>query len=209
MPPHRTPTRFAPWPLLAIPTLAFMTGSFPDSVAEAVSAPERHASREARTLHLVTSQDEQAAKRLYDRVMQEFHEKDYEAALAGFRFFLELHGTSRLAGSAQYWVGECEYRLRRYKEAIESFSLALKASHQQPKQAGATLKMALSYEHLGQTEASRILFERLLSDFSGTPEADFARKHLSPPTSSTRHPDAGLATAPTIVDRRDPADAHQ
>ena len=34
-----------------------------------------------------------AAHRLYDRV-GEFRHKDYPAALAGFRFFLELHGQS-------------------------------------------------------------------------------------------------------------------
>ena len=31
------------------------------------------------------------SRRLYDRVMEEFRHKDYDAALAGFRFFLELH----------------------------------------------------------------------------------------------------------------------
>jgi len=49
-------------------------------------------------------------------VMEEYKHRDYEAALAGFRFFLELHGQSSLAPNAQYWMGECQYRLGRYKE---------------------------------------------------------------------------------------------
>jgi TolA-binding protein len=62
-----------------------------------------------------------SSRHLYDRVMEEFKHRDYEAALAGFRFFLELHGRSSLAANAQYWVGECQYRLGRYKDALKSF----------------------------------------------------------------------------------------
>ena len=62
-----------------------------------------------------------SSRHLYDRVMEEFKHRDYEAALAGFRFFLELHGQSSLAANAQYWVGECQYRLGRYKDALKSF----------------------------------------------------------------------------------------
>ena len=61
------------------------------------------------------------AHRLYDRVMEEFRHKDYAAALAGFRFFLELHGQSSLSANAQYWKGECQYRMGRYKDALDSF----------------------------------------------------------------------------------------
>ncbi len=93
-------------------------------------------------------------KRLYDRVMKEFQEKDYEAALAGFRFFLDLHGKSSLASSAQYWIGECEFRLGRYRDAMQSFELVLARYPSSPKVAAATLKKALTYEKLGQ--ASRI-----------------------------------------------------
>jgi TolA-binding protein len=57
-------------------------------------------------------------KILYDRVMEEYKHRDPEAALAGFRFFLELHGQSLLVAKAQYCVEECQYRLGRYKEAL-------------------------------------------------------------------------------------------
>ena len=69
----------------------------------------------------VPSNMQDSSRHLYDRVMEEFKHRDYEAALAGFRFFLELHGHSSLAANAQYWVGECQYRLGRYKEALKSF----------------------------------------------------------------------------------------
>src|SRR5574337_787153 len=66
-------------------------------------------------------QMQDTSRHLYDRVMEEFKHKDYEAALAGFRFFPELHGQSSLAANAQYWIGECHYRLGHYTEALKSF----------------------------------------------------------------------------------------
>jgi tol-pal system protein YbgF len=121
------------------------------------------------------------AKRLYDRVMQEFQRKDYEAALAGFRFFLELHGRSPLASSAQYWIGECEFRLGRYREAMESFEKMLSRYPSSPKVAAATLKKALTYEKLGHAAQARILLERVLVDFPNTQEAEVAKKTLKQP----------------------------
>lgn len=126
----------------------------------------------------VTSRDREAAKRLYVRVMQEFRKKDYEAALAGFKFFMALHGTSHLAPSAHYWAGECAYRLGRYEDAIESFSHVVQVSEQVPKRASATFKMGLAYRKLGQADQARILFERLLAEYPDSPEVELARKYL-------------------------------
>ena len=117
-------------------------------------------------------------KRLYDRVMKEFQQKDYEAALAGFQFFLALHARSTLASSAQYWIGECEFRLGRYRAALQSFETVLSRYPRSPKLAVASLKKALTYEKLGQSTESRILLERIIVDFPSTPEAEFAKKAL-------------------------------
>ncbi|MES4785453.1 MAG: tol-pal system protein YbgF, partial [Nitrospiraceae bacterium] len=120
-------------------------------------------------------------KRLYDRVMEEFLHKDYEAALAGFRFFLELYGRSPLAASAQYWIGECEFRLGRYEDAIRSFEKAIERYPSSPKLASATLKKALTYEKIGKNNESRILLERVLVEFPDTQEAELAKKALKQP----------------------------
>jgi tol-pal system protein YbgF len=132
------------------------------------------------TLHAAPTKTD-SPRRLYDRVMKEFQERDYEAALAGFRFFLALHGKSPLASSAQYWIGECEFRLGRYREAIQSFELVLSRYPSSPKLAAATLKKALTYEKLGQVNESRILLERIALDFPNTQEAELANKALRKP----------------------------
>ena len=119
-----------------------------------------------------------APKRFYDRVMAEFQHKDYEAALGGFRLFLELHGQSPLASSALYWIGECEYRLSRFQDAVLSFEQVIAHYPQSQKVASATLKKAMAYDKLRMKNEARILFERVVVQFPRSPEAEAAKKAL-------------------------------
>ncbi len=192
--------RVVQWLLLKCFALVFLTSNVLGTFTSIAYGQQQGGSGKSPASLIVTRQDEEWAKRLYNRVMQEFHKKDYAAALDGFRFFLELYGNSRLAASAQYWVGECEYRLGRYEDAIESFSVVMKVSQQKRKLAGATLKMGLAYEKLGQTQASRILFERLLNDFAGMPEVEIAKRHLTSSISAPLHHETEEARNPPITD---------
>jgi tol-pal system protein YbgF len=119
-----------------------------------------------------------SSRHLYDRVMEEFKHRDYEAALAGFRFFLELHGQSLLAANAQYWVGECQYRLGRYKEALKSFYHVVSYYPLSPKLAASSLKIGQTYTRLKDHEKARMMYERVVDQYPESAEAELARKAL-------------------------------
>jgi tol-pal system protein YbgF len=121
---------------------------------------------------------QESSRHLYDRVMEEFKHRDYEAALAGFRFFLELHGQSSLAANAQYWVGECQYRLGRYKEALKSFYYVVSYYPLSPKLAASTLKIGQTYTRLKEHEKARMTYERVVDQYPESAEAELARKAL-------------------------------
>jgi tol-pal system protein YbgF len=121
---------------------------------------------------------QEPSRHLYDRVMEEFKHRDYEAALAGFRFFLELHGQSSLAANAQYWVGECQYRLGRYKDALKSFSNVVSDYPLSPKLAASTLKIGQAYTRLKDSEKARMTYERVVDQYPESAEAELARKAL-------------------------------
>lgn len=120
-----------------------------------------------------------AARRLYDRIMGEYRQRDYRAALAGFQFFLAIHGKSSLAPSARYWLGECQYRLGRYEDAMNTFSELASYYPVSPKITATTLKIGLTYGKLGQQDEARITLERVISEWPDTVEADVARKELA------------------------------
>lgn len=119
-----------------------------------------------------------SSRHLYDRVMEEFKHRDYEAALAGFRFFIELHGQSSLAANAQYWVGECQYRLGRYKEALKSFYHVVSYYPLSPKLVASTLKIGQTYTRLKDHEKARMMYERVIDQYPESAEAELARKAL-------------------------------
>jgi len=124
------------------------------------------------------AQVQDTSRHLYDRVMEEFKHRDYEAALAGFRLFLELHGQSALAANAQYWVGECQYRMGRYREAIKSFYNVVSYYPLSPKLAAATLKIGQTYTRLKDHEKARMMYERVVDQYPDSAEAELARKAI-------------------------------
>ncbi|HEU4684876.1 MAG TPA: tol-pal system protein YbgF [Nitrospira sp.] len=121
-------------------------------------------------------QVQDTSRHLYDRVMEEFKHRDYEAALAGFRLFLELHGQTALAANAQYWVGECQYRMGRYREALKSFYNVISYFPLSPKLAASTLKIGQIYTKLKDYEKARMMYERVVDEYPDSPEAELARK---------------------------------
>jgi tol-pal system protein YbgF len=118
------------------------------------------------------------SRHLYDRVMEEFKRGDYEAALAGFKFFIELHRKSALAANAQYWIGECQYRLGRYKDALSSFSNVRSYDPMSQKLAASAYKMGQTYSMLGDYYKARMTFDQVLDHYPDGPEAALARKAI-------------------------------
>jgi tol-pal system protein YbgF len=123
-------------------------------------------------------QVQDTSRHLYDRVMEEFKHRDYEAALAGFRLFLELHGQTSLAANAQYWVGECQYRMGRYREALKAFYNVVSYYPLSPKLAASTLKIGQTYNKLKDHDKARMMFERVIDQYPDSPEAEVAKRAL-------------------------------
>lgn len=117
-------------------------------------------------------------RHLYDRVMEEFKRGDYEAALAGFRLFIQLHRKSVLAANAQYWIGECQYRLGRYDQALDSFYKVSSYGPASAKVAAAAFKIGQTYSKLGDHEKARIMLEQVRDQYPNSAEAELARKAI-------------------------------
>jgi tol-pal system protein YbgF len=137
------------------------------------------------------------SRHLYDRVMEEFKHRDYEAALAGLRLFIELHRQSPLAANAQYWIGECQYRLGRYKDALNAFYSVVSYYPLSPKLAASTLKIGQTYSRLGDHEKARLMFDRVVDQYPDSAEAELARKALDLTARiETTPPSESMATRP-------------
>ncbi|MEA2934131.1 MAG: hypothetical protein QOD74_777 [Variibacter sp.] len=80
--------------------------------------------------------------------------KDYALAEDSFRAFLKKHPSDRLAGDAQYWLGESLFQRQRYRDAAEAF-LNLSTAHAQSGRApDGMLRLGQSLAALGEREAA-------------------------------------------------------
>jgi TolA-binding protein len=120
-----------------------------------------------------------AARRLYDRIMDEFGRNDCAAVRAGFNLFLELYRDSHLIPYAEYWLGECAFRQGHHRQAVSSFDRVVSHYPISPKLAAAAfMRKGMTYAKLGEVDRSRNVLEFVVVQFPHTQQAVAARKAL-------------------------------
>jgi tol-pal system protein YbgF len=103
---------------------------------------------------------------------------EYENGIAAFGEFLEKCPDHENVDFAHYWTGECYFATEQYPQAVEAFELVLNDYPNSAKITSATYKLARTKQELGDTEAARELFTKLVEEHSGTLEAEQARQRL-------------------------------
>lgn len=115
----------------------------------------------------------------YDRSLQRYREGEYEEAGRGFSEFLARYPQSKLAGHAQYWLGECYYGAREYGRAIEAFDRVQQAYPDSPKVAAALLKKGFAYAALNDPERASSVLKQVMETYPKSPEATKAKEKLA------------------------------
>ncbi|OGR10664.1 MAG: tol-pal system protein YbgF [Deltaproteobacteria bacterium RIFOXYB12_FULL_58_9] len=124
-------------------------------------------------------------------------EERFRSALAAFRQgrtdlahgrfaeFLAAHPRHDYADNAVYWMGECRYDAKEYREAIKEFAKMLKRYPRSNKAPDALLKMGLAYERLGEFGTARKAFEDVVASYPKSALADLAHSHLDAMSSAS------------------------
>ena len=114
----------------------------------------------------------------FDAALSELREGRYPEAVAGFQRFLGAYPAGRLAGDAQYWLGESFYVSRNYNAAKEAFiSLGLHYS-QSARLPDALLKLGYIYGEQGDTDRAREVLQKLVQVYPTTQAASLAERRL-------------------------------
>jgi len=95
--------------------------------------------------------------------------RDYLSAETAFRRLLEAYPNDKLAGDAQYWLGESYYVRGQYKNAADTFLKGYKSYGSNPKAPDSLLKLGMSLAALGQKEAACSSFAELGTKFPTAP----------------------------------------
>jgi tol-pal system protein YbgF len=116
---------------------------------------------------------------LYNAAYEDYLRGNFDLAVQGFRDYVNRYPDTDLADNAAYWIGECYYSKKAYKEAIDAFTQLLNTYKTSDKAAGALLKKGLAYLELGDRSQAVINLQYVLYEHPGTKEAELARSKLA------------------------------
>lgn len=108
-------------------------------------------------------------KALYETAYGYLLQQDYGAAEVAFADFLRRFPEDKLAGNAQYWLGESHYVRGKYRSAAGAFLRGYQTYAKSAKASDSLLKLAMSLDRMGQKDAACSSFDELNNRFPKAP----------------------------------------
>jgi len=118
------------------------------------------------------------AEKLYASALALFSNREYQQAGAKFVEFVADYPEHKLAGNAQYWIGECYYSQRRFADAAEEFAKVERLFPASPKVPAGLYKRGLSLWELRRTADAQAAMQRVIDKHPQSEEAAKAREKL-------------------------------
>ena len=131
------------------------------SVPVSTSASEKP---KAATSGLTTKQE-------YDAAYDLLKKNDFANAEKAFAAFVKKYPKEKLAGNAQYWLGETYYVRKNYDKAAVAFAEAYKNYPQNYKAPDNFLKLGLSMQELGKKDEACAVFKNYAKEYPEAPVA--------------------------------------
>lgn len=118
-------------------------------------------------------------KRQYDEAMDVLRKSDYAGSASALNAFRKRWPASGYTESALFWLGNAQYGLRQYKEAIGTFRSLVGGSPQHPKAPEALLAIANCQAELKDTKSARRTIDELLKAYPGSEAAQAGKERLA------------------------------
>lgn len=118
-------------------------------------------------------------EQLYSSGLSDFNAGKNDLAAQEFAQFIQVYGSNDLAGNAQFYLGEIDYRKGNYQAAVQDYNKVLDQYPGGNKAAAAQLKKGFALLELNQREAGMKELRSLIARFPKSPEAVQARERLN------------------------------
>ena len=115
---------------------------------------------------------------LYNNGLRDYNAARYQLAMQEFADYLKYYGTTDLAGNAQFYMGEIDYRQQNFEQAIKDYNVVLDQFAGGNKAPAAQLKKGYALLELGQKKDGVQELENLISRYPRSVEATQARDRL-------------------------------
>lgn len=118
-------------------------------------------------------------KRQYDEAMELLRKSDYPATATALNTFRKRYPASGYTDSVLFWLGNAQYALRQYKEAILSFRALVIESPDNPKSPEALLAIANCQAELKDPKSARRTIDELLKAYPKSEAAVAGKDRLA------------------------------
>lgn len=118
-------------------------------------------------------------KRQYDEAMEALRRSDFQATANGLSALRKRWPASGYGESALFWLGNAQYGLRQYKDAIGSFRSLVSANPESPKAPEAMLAIANCQAELKDVKGARKTIDDLLKTYPKSEAAQAGRERLA------------------------------
>lgn len=105
----------------------------------------------------------------YSAALSAYRKRDFKRAIQGFESLLNASIDEETADNCHYWLGESYYGQRKYTEAIKHFNAVL-GYNQSEKKADAQLMIGNSYAAMGEKDAARKAYNKVISSYPSRTE---------------------------------------
>jgi TolA-binding protein len=104
----------------------------------------------------------------YNAALAQYRKRDFSGAVEQFQALLTAGITEDLADNCYYWLGESNYGMKKYSEAIQNFEKVLGYKHSEKKD-GAQLMIGNSYLAEGNKDAAKEAYQKVLTGYPTSP----------------------------------------
>ena len=118
-------------------------------------------------------------KRQYDEAMEALRKSDFQGSATLLGAFRVRWPASGYTESVLFWLGNAQYGLRQYKDAIVSFRALLTSAPANPKAPEAMLAIANCQAELKDTKAARRTIDELLKTYPHSEAAQAGKERLA------------------------------
>ncbi|MGH8805826.1 MAG: tol-pal system protein YbgF, partial [Polaromonas sp.] len=121
---------------------------------------------------------EPAEKQEFEAALAVLRKGDFAAAQTSFQAFMKRYPQSGYKSSALFWLGNAQYALRNYRDAVANFRALAAAEPDHMRAPEALLSMANCQVELKDVKAARKTLEDLVKAYPQSEAASVAKERL-------------------------------
>jgi tol-pal system protein YbgF len=115
---------------------------------------------------------------LYNNGLRDYNAAHYDLAAQEFTDYMKFYGNTDLAGNAQFYLADMEYRQGNYEAAVKDYDRVIEQYPSGNKAPAAQLKKGMALLELGHRDAGTKELRSLIARYPRTQEASQAKERL-------------------------------